>query len=170
MKRLLSATENTAALFLLLIALLTAGNVMLRDLFSVQIPDWFDGTKQLQGIALFWGIALATWRGSHICVDIIWEYLRPPARRVMDLLATLISLAFLAPMAWMVWIKVGGTGTQTTSDLRLPLVWFYSIGAIGATVAAILAVLRIVAIYRRRTEEDLMGESDAADTGTQHGS
>lgn len=170
MKRLLSATENTAALFLLLIALLTAGNVMLRDLFSVQIPDWFDGTKQLQGIALFWGIALATWRGSHICVDIVWEYLRPPARRVMDLLATLISLAFLAPMAWMVWIKVGGTGTQTTSDLRLPLVWFYSIGAIGATVAAILAVLRLVAIYRRRTEEDLMGASDAADTGTQHGS
>jgi DNA polymerase-3 subunit delta len=48
-------------------------------------------------------------------------------------------------MAWMVWIKVGGTGTQTTSDLRLPLVWFYSIGAIGATVAAILAALRIVA-------------------------
>jgi TRAP-type C4-dicarboxylate transport system permease small subunit len=92
MKRLLSATENAAALFLLLIALLTAGNVVLRDLFSVQIPDWFDGTKQLQGIALFWGIALATWRGSHICVDIIWEYLRPPGRRAMDLLATLISL------------------------------------------------------------------------------
>lgn len=170
MKRLLSATENTAALFLLLIALLTAGNVVLRDLFSVQIPDWFDGTKQLQGIALFWGIALATWRGSHICVDIIWEYLRPPARRVMDLLATLISLAFLAPMAWMVWVKVGGTGTQATSDLRLPLVWFYSIGAVGATVAAILAALRIVAIVRRRTEEDLMGESDVARTGTQHGS
>lgn len=170
MKRLLSATENAAALFLLLIALLTAGNVVLRDLFSVQIPDWFDGTKQLQGIALFWGIALATWRGSHICVDIIWEYLRPRGRRAMDLLATLISLAFLAPMAWMVWVKVGGTGTQATSDLRLPLVWFYSIGAIGATVAAILAALRIVAIVRRRTDEDLLGQSDAAHTGTQHGS
>lgn len=88
----------------------------------------------------------------------------------MDLLATLISLAFLAPMAWMVWVKVGGTGTQATSDLRLPLIWFYSIGAIGATVAAILAALRIVAIFRRQTDEDLIGQSDATRTGPQHGS
>jgi TRAP-type C4-dicarboxylate transport system permease small subunit len=154
MKRLLSATESTAALFLLLIALLTAGNVVLRDLFSIQIPDWFDGTKQLQGIALFWGIALATWRGSHICVDIVWEHLRPSARRVMDLLATTIALAFLAPMAWMIWMKVGSTGAQTTSDLRLPLTWFYAVGAVGATVAAILAAARLVALARRRPPED----------------
>lgn len=154
MKRLLSATESTAALFLLLIALLTAGNVVLRDLLSIQIPDWFDGTKQLQGIALFWGIALATWRGSHICVDIVWEHLRPSGRRVMDLVATTIALAFLAPMAWMIWVKVGSTGAQTTSDLRLPLTWFYAVGAVGATVAVILAAARLVALARRRPPED----------------
>jgi len=154
MKRFLTATESAAALFLLLIALLTAGNVVLRDLFSVQIPDWFDGTKQLQGIALFWGIALATWRGSHICVDIVWEHLRPSGRRAMDLVATLIALVFLAPLAWMIWVKVGSTGGQTTSDLRLPLTWFYAVGAIGATVAAILAAARLVALARGRPPED----------------
>ncbi|WP_382323519.1 hypothetical protein ACFJI0_04035 [Hydrogenophaga sp. UC242_53] len=58
MKRLFSAIETVAALFLLLIALLTAGNVLLRYAFSMQIPDWFDGTQMLQGIAMFWGIAL----------------------------------------------------------------------------------------------------------------
>jgi len=39
MKQILVLTEALAALFLLLIALLTAGNVVMRDLFSVQIPD-----------------------------------------------------------------------------------------------------------------------------------
>ncbi len=58
MKRLLATTENVAALFLLAIALLTAGNVALRDLFSMQVPDWFDGSRLLQSIALFWGIAI----------------------------------------------------------------------------------------------------------------
>ena len=75
MKRLLSATEMVAAFFLLAIALLTAGNVLLRDLFAIQIPDWFDGARMLQGIALFWGVALATYYGSHICVDALWEHL-----------------------------------------------------------------------------------------------
>ena len=156
MRRLLTVTENASALFLLLIALLTAGNVVLRDLFSVQIPDWFDGSRQLQGVALFWGIALATWRGSHICVDIVWEHLSAGRRRAMDVAATTITLAFLAPMSWMVWKKVAGSGGQVTADLGLPLQWFYAVGAVGATVAALLAGLRIIALLRGRSHEDIV--------------
>ena len=148
MHRFLAAVETTAAVFLLLIALLTAGNVLLRDLFSIQIPDWFDGTKLLQGIALFWGIALATYRGSHICVDVAWEHLRAPGRRLMDLFATAVTLAFLAPLAWMVWKKVASTGTQATLDLRLPMTHFYAVAALGASVAVLLALWRLVELWR----------------------
>lgn len=152
MKRLLAITENIAASFLLAIALLTAGNVALRDLFSLQIPDWFDGSKQLQGIALFWGIAIATYRGGHICVDVLWEHLGERGKRRIDLFATVVTLAFLATMAWMVWVKVGGTGTQASSDLRLPLVWFYAVGAAGASVAALLGALRAIELARSRPQ------------------
>lgn len=153
MKRLLATTENVAALFLLAIALLTAGNVALRDLFSMQVPDWFDGSRLLQSIALFWGIAIATYRGDHICVDIVWEHLGPRGRRWLDVFATLVTFAFLAPLAWMVWVKVGSTGTQATSDLRLPLVWFYPLGALGATVAALLGALRAIELVRGKEPE-----------------
>jgi TRAP-type transport system small permease protein len=167
MKRILSATETVAAFFLLLIALLTASNVLLRDLFAVQIPDWFDGSRMIQGIALFWGVALATYYGSHICVDMWWEHLKPAGRRRMDIIATLVTLVFLGPLAWMVWIKVSGTGTQGTMDLRLPLWVFYAVASVGATVAAVLAVVRIVFLWRGRDEElkpvplDLGAESTA---------
>ena len=153
MKRLLATTENVAALFLLAIALLTAGNVALRDLFSMQVPDWFDGSRLLQSIALFWGIAIATYRGGHICVDIVWEHLGPRGRRWLDVFATLVTFAFLAPLAWMVWVRVGSTGTQATSDLRLPLVWFYPLGALGATVAALLGALRAIELVRGKEPE-----------------
>lgn len=143
MRRVLAVTETVAAIFLLLIALLTAGNVGLRDLLSLQIPDWFDGSKLLLGIALFWGIALATYHGSHICVDIVWEHLGRRGRRGLDVFAGIVTLAFLAPMAWMVWVKVLNTGTQATSDLRLPLVWFQSVAAAGAVAAVVFAAVRL---------------------------
>lgn len=161
MKRLLTATETVAAFFLLVIALLTASNVLLRDLLAVQIPDWFDGSRMLQGIALFWGVALATYYGSHICVDALWEHLQPRGRRVLDIAATLVTLAFLLPLAWMVWVKVAGTGTQGTSDLRLPLWVFYSIASVGTTVAVVLALVRIVFLWRGEDERLLPAALDA---------
>ncbi|MCO5105925.1 MAG: TRAP transporter small permease [Burkholderiaceae bacterium] len=167
MKRLLATTENVAALFLLAIALLTAGNVALRDLFSMQVPDWFDGSRLLQSIALFWGIAIATYRGGHICVDIVWEHLGPRGRRWLDLFAMLVTLAFLAPLAWMVWVKVGSTGTQATSDLRIPLVWFYPLGALGATVAALLGALRAIELARGKDVAlDAAGEAAGNPNGS----
>ena len=48
----------------------------------------------------------------------------------------------------MVWVKLGGAGTQATSDLRLPLVWFYAVSAAGVTAAALLAALRLVSLWR----------------------
>ena len=135
MKRLLAATETVAAVFLLFIALVTAGNVILRDLFAIQIPDWFDGSKLV--------MAIATYHAGHICVDVLWENLGTRNRRRLDIVAGLITLAFFAPMAWMVWVKVATTGSQTTMDLRLPLVPFYALGALGALAAALLAARRV---------------------------
>ncbi|RYF71964.1 MAG: TRAP transporter small permease, partial [Comamonadaceae bacterium] len=91
--------------------------------------------------------------GSHICVDLAWEHMGERGRRRLDLLATGLTLAFLLPLAWMVWVKVGGTGTQGTSDLRMPLVPFYAAAGIGATAAALLALVRLKLLWQRRTGE-----------------
>lgn len=150
MKKLLDLTESIAAFFLLAIALLTAANVVVRNVASTQIPDWYDGSRLLLGIAIFWGIAIATWRGGHICVDALWEYLGQRNRLRLDVLATVLTCAFLCPLAWMVWVKVGSTGAQATSDLRLPMTWFYGLAALGTTAAAVLSAARVVQIWRER--------------------
>ncbi len=150
MRRALAATETAAAIFLLLIALVTAGNVLLRDLFAVQIPDWFDGSKLMMGIALFWGMAVATYHAGHICVDVLWEQLGTANRRRLDLLAGCVTFGFFAPLAWMVWAKVLTTGTQATMDLRIPMVWFYAMAACGAVAAAALALRRVWDLWHGR--------------------
>jgi TRAP-type C4-dicarboxylate transport system permease small subunit len=152
MKRLLAATEMTAAVFLLLIALLTASNVVIRYLFNTQIPDWFDGSRMIQGVALFWGFALATFYGSHICVDILWEHVGPQAKRWIDLLATAVMLGFTGLMGWMMWVKTLTTGTQGTMDLLIPLYWFYGAAALGGVVTALLCLLRWIRLWKGDTE------------------
>ena len=148
MNRLLSIVEYTAAGFLLAVALLTFGNVIFRDVLGSQIPDWFDLSKQLQGIAMFWGIAIATYRGGHICVDISWEHASARGRWLIDITATAVTLAFLLPLAWMVWVKLGSAGTQTTSDLRIPLKVFFAVSAAGVTATALLAAARLLQLVR----------------------
>lgn len=160
MKRVLASVETAAALFLLAIALITAGNVLLRGLFSIQIPDWFDGSKLMMGIALFWGMAVATYHAGHICVDVVWEQLGTANRRRLDLVAGTVTFAFLAPLAWMVWAKVLSTGTQATMDLRIPLVGFYAVAACGAAAAALLALRRVWDVWHR-TESNPTTVADA---------
>ena len=45
-------------------------------------------------------------------------------------------------------------------DLRLPLVWFYAVAAVGAGVAALLALVRIVHLWQGRAVS-LNGSGDA---------
>ena len=145
--KILAFTESVAAFFLLLVAALTFSNVCVRYLFDTQIPDWFDFSKQFQAIAILWGIALTTYRGSHICVDTLWEHSDSVWKRRIDIFATLTTLLLLAPMAWMIWIMVANMGTEATSDLRIPLRYFYIVAAMGAVAAAILAAKRILRLY-----------------------
>lgn len=147
LEKILAVTEAVAALFLLLVAALTFSNVCVRYLFDTQIPDWFDFSKQFQAIAIFFGIALSTYRGSHICVDVLWEHSNRAWKRRIDIFATAVALLLLAPMAWMILVMVSNMGTESTSDLRIPLKYFYSVAALGAVAAAILAAKRIVGLY-----------------------
>jgi TRAP-type C4-dicarboxylate transport system permease small subunit len=148
MKRFLEVGETLAALMLLAVALLVSLNVGIRDLLDIQLPDWFDLSRMLLCIAMFWGVAIATYRGGHICVDVVWEHLGPHGRRWLDVAATVLVLILLGPLAWMVWGKVLTLGSQATSDLRIPLVYFFSIAAAGATFAVVLGVLRLWELAR----------------------
>jgi TRAP-type C4-dicarboxylate transport system permease small subunit len=54
-----------------------------------------------------------------------------------------VTLAFLLPMAWMVWAKVLASGTQSTTDLRIPIIWFTAVAAAGGVGAVVLAAVRL---------------------------
>jgi TRAP-type transport system small permease protein len=157
MDKFVSYVERIAGMFLLAIAVLTFGSVVLRYLFATQIPDWFDFSKLLQGIAIFWGIACVCYRNEHIMVDLLWEKSDGDGRRRIDLAATIVLLIFLALMSWMLGAKVwqSAHSTQATSDLRIPIGPFHVMAWLGVVAATITTAMRLINVWRRSHQGEL---------------
>jgi TRAP-type C4-dicarboxylate transport system permease small subunit len=157
MDKFVAIVEKIAGSFLLAIAILTFGSVFLRYVFATQIPDWFDFSKLLQGIAIFWGIACICFRNEHIMVDLLWEKSDDNRKRYIDLAATGVLLIFLLLMAWMLGAKVWQSvqSTQATSDLRLPIGPFHVAAWLGVVAAVITTIMRLVNVWRRSHQGEL---------------
>jgi len=142
--RFIDAIELTAAGFLAAVTTITFVSVFLRYLFIWSIPDSYDFTRLLLGILIFWGMAVASYRGDHITVDLLWSAAPPRARRGMDIFSALITLVGMAIFTWMFAEKVINTRADhvLTFDLRQPVWIYYFIAWIGLAAGVLLLVLR----------------------------
>jgi TRAP-type C4-dicarboxylate transport system permease small subunit len=138
--RIVTVAEYAAAVALAAVTMLTFVSVMMRYLVATPVPDDFDFTRLVLGIAIFWGIACACWRGGHIQVDLLWNALPRRGRNAMDVFATLFTFAFMAAFAWTVFSRVGGTQAtgMTTMVLQVPIWPFYALAALGLGFAVLL--------------------------------
>lgn len=150
MKSLVDKVELIAGLLLGAIAVLTFTAVMLRWLFNYGLPDTFDFSRLLLGTAMFWGIAVAGFHNRHIQVDGFWEMVPAWGKRLIDIFATVVTLAFMGLFAWMLESKVVSVfkSNEQTFDLRLPVWPFHAIAALGIALATVLLLLRLVRLLR----------------------
>jgi TRAP-type transport system small permease protein len=146
--RLIDGIELTAAIFLAAVTILTFAAVMSRYLFSYGIPDSYDISSLLLGVLIFWGIAVASYRGDHITVDLLWSSVGPRARRAIDVFADLVSLGAMIIFTYMIAYKVFDTYTADirTFDMRTPTWPFFLLAWIGLAAAILLLVIRTIAI------------------------
>jgi len=145
LERSIAALELAAAWLLAVITALTFAAVVIRYAFDWSIPDSFDIGRNLLGIAIFWGIGLAAYRGEHITVDLLWGALGPRARRAMDALAGIVTLACIGVFAWAMADKVVSTYRDNvlTFDVHLPVWLFYAVAWVGVALSVPLLLLRL---------------------------
>jgi TRAP-type C4-dicarboxylate transport system permease small subunit len=150
-ERFIGMIEWTAAGFLAVVTALTFVSVILRYFFAWTIPDSYDLTRLLLGILIFWGIAVASYRGDHITVDLLWSAMPRPVQRAMDTFASLVTLVALAVFTWMFGLKVLGTRADNvaTFDLRQPVWVYYLVAWIGLASAIVLLILRTFRLVMR---------------------
>jgi len=159
---LVTAIERLAAIFLAVMTALTFVAVVLRYAFNYVIPDAFDISRLLLGIAIFWGIAAANYRDEHIGMDLVWSLAGARGRRTIDIAAGLLTLAVFLVFGWMMTFKVYDTlrSGETTFDLHLPLWLFYAVAWLGIVAGALLLGIRIWRLIASAPGADDKGQSN----------
>lgn len=137
--------ERAAGLSLALVALLIFLSVLLRYVFSINLPDAFDLSQYLQGVAIMWGLAVATYRGGHIAVDLLWEAAGPAGKRAIDIFARLVMTAFFFLLALWLFLRLPTfmSSGRVTTELGLPIWPFYLAASLGVLACVVVSLIAL---------------------------
>ncbi len=142
--RVIVLIEKTAGYALGFLALITFSEAILRYGFSTHIPDAFVLGQMMQGIAICWGIATATYADRHITVDILYTFGSDTMRRWFDVVGYTVNLGFMAAFGYAITFKVFDIleAGEISNDLAIPLWTGYTLASVGIVAALIMAAIR----------------------------
>lgn len=155
-ERFIGGIELTAAGFLAAVTALTFVSVFLRYFLAWSIPDAYDISSLLLGVLIFWGMAVAGYRGEHITVDLLWALCSPTWRRVMDSFAALLTMGAMVAFTIMMWTKVASTRADNvlTFDTQIPVWLFYLLAWMGLAAGVLLLCIRTMRLLVRPQPSD----------------
>ncbi len=113
--------ERVAGITLGLVTVLIVASAIGRYGFARPVPDAFDLSRLILGVAIAWGLASVAWHGTHIKVDLLAQADFRRRGAGMNAFAWLVLLAFTAVMTWKIWERVdGGDGRRRRDDGHAP--------------------------------------------------
>ena len=144
MNRFVAIVERSAGCFIGALALITFFEAVLRYGFNAHIPDGFVIGQTMQGIAICWGIATATYADRQVTVDILYELSGSRVRRGFDVAAYTVNLLFLALFGYAMTFKVFDIlrAGEISSELRIPIWTGYTLASLGIVAAVAAAAIR----------------------------
>ena len=113
--------------------------------------QWYDEVARLCFVwMIFLGAAVAVRRGAHFRLHLLIDRFGESARRRIDVLVTLIVIAFAAVLV------AGGVAIaplarrQVTDSLEISMLWFYGALPVGGALMIVFALPQLLALARGR--------------------
>ena len=113
--------------------------------------QWYDEVARLCFVwMIFLGAAVAVRRGAHFRLHLLVDRLGPAVRRRVDLIDTLIVIAFATVLV------AGGIAIlpiarrQVTDALEISMVWFYGALPVGGALMILFALPQLWKLARTR--------------------
>lgn len=154
--------ERIAGAILGLVTVLIVISSIGRYVFAKPVPDSFDLSRLILGVAIAWGLASVGYRGTHIKVDLVAQMVGPRLGRLINAFAWLLLLAFTLLMGWEILQRVLNTvaAGDTTAELRLPIWPFFAAIWLGLVAALFTTAVRLGLVVREGRD---LGEFEATD-------
>jgi C4-dicarboxylate transporter, DctQ subunit len=146
-----------AVVCILAILGLIVGEVVARNLFNYSINFAWEFSAYFMGACFLLGAGYALRAGAQIRVNILITGVPDGAARIIDLLATLLSVAIvcylsyaLFELTWLSWVR----SSKSVQASELPL-WIPQLAlALGAAIFALQLLARATRLVRREPGED----------------
>lgn len=122
---------SVSACFLIPLMLITAADVLTKDLFNTPIPGTLELSQYLLAVFILLGLAYTQQVKAHVGVSLLTSRLSPPAQFILTITTSLISLFLFSILVWQGWVV--GIEERTVSDmLRVPQYPFRLLVAVAA--------------------------------------
>lgn len=167
-ERIILWIERIAAVTLGLVTVLIVVSSVGRYGFAKPVPDVFDLSRLVLGIAIIWGFASLGYRGSHIKVDLFASVMGNRTRRAMNTFAWMVLLLFTCLLTWKILERVLGAyaSGDSTFELRLPHWPFFAALWLGLVAALFTTTVRLYRVIAKGHDLD---EFEAVEPRTKPG-
>src|SRR5512139_3185375 len=88
------------AFFLIPLMLITAADVVARDVFNRPVPGTVELSQYMLGVFILLGIAYTQQEKGNVAVTMLISKLSPRTQAVVSLIGTLLSLFIFVLLAW----------------------------------------------------------------------
>ncbi len=124
-------TAGVSGCFLILLMLITAADVVARDIFNHPVPGTVELSQYLLAVFILLGFAYTQQMKAHVAVSLFTSRLPHHAQLILNIISTLFCLFISYIIAWQGWAV--GIGEKTVSDmLRVPQYPFRLLVAVAA--------------------------------------
>lgn len=158
LNKLASNIEFISGLLLGVMTLTIFLSAFIRYVFPFALPDGYDISRHLLGVAVMWGLATACYTSDHIKVDILYSAVGNKLKRVFDGVSELIILVFVSVLSWKISTSVVNAydSNLLTVDLGLPIWPGYFLLWLGTMAATLMALCRFLVVITEKTENNDM--------------
>lgn len=125
---------------------ITVVDVVLRP-FGLAVPGAYEivtlGMRLIVPLALPYAFLI----GGHVVVEVVADYLPKPVQKILILIGWCASLVVMSLMAWRAIERAREVAEygELTSDLALPLVWYWLPLILGTALCVPVLVVMILA-------------------------
>lgn len=127
-----------------LLAILVIFTVIARYFFAHSWKQLSEFNVTLFAFTTFWAMGINVLRGEHVMIDILFNKLKPAAKRWMSVINYLIVLIVDLVFTYEGIKYTNMAGVQISQGMEIPMKYMYGIMPLSGIICAICIVIKII--------------------------